>query len=86
MLKQIGAIPGDTVVLVNGFLYVDDAAAKITIASRDSDGGTLSAWPTPITLQPGQYWLVSDSERGFDSRYFGPLDERTFTHKAYPVF
>ena len=86
MLKRVGAIPGDTVVLKDGFLSVNKEATKITVVSKDSYGEKLSAWHTPITPQPGQYWLVSDPERGFDSRYFGPLNGSAFTHKARPVF
>jgi conjugative transfer signal peptidase TraF len=86
MLKRIGGIPGDTVVLIDGFLFVNGKAVELFIASHDSYGGELSAWPTPITLQPNQYWLVSDPERGFDSRYFGPVNGSAFTHKATPVF
>ncbi|MDR2780552.1 MAG: S26 family signal peptidase, partial [Synergistaceae bacterium] len=74
MLKQIGAIPGDTVVLRDGHLLVNgEAAAKMTVASRDSFGGELFPWPTPVTLRQNQYWLTSEPERGFDSRYFGPI-------------
>ena len=86
MLKRIGAIPGDTVVLISGFLFVNRETTRITVASHDSYGGELSAWQTPITLQSGQYWLVSDPKRGFDSRYFGPIDRSAFTHRAKPVF
>ena len=86
MLKQIGAIPGDTVVLEDGFLSVNGEATEMTIATHDSFGGDLYAYPTPITLQLGQYWLISDPERGFDSRYFGPVNGNAFTHRAYPVF
>ena len=99
MLKRIGAIPGDTVMLMDGFLSVNGESIKITVASHDSYGRELSAWPdlrlspygdgrvaTPITLPPGQYWLVSDPERGFDSRYFGPVNRSVFTHRANPVF
>jgi conjugative transfer signal peptidase TraF len=87
MLKRIGAVPGDSVTLKNGYMFVnDEAAAKMTVASRDSFGGELSPWPTPLTLQPNQYWLTSEPERGFDSRYFGPIHRDAFTHKAEPVF
>jgi conjugative transfer signal peptidase TraF len=87
MLKRIGAIPGDIVVLKDGTLFVNgEAAGKITVVSRDSFGGALSPWPTPRTLPPNHYWLVSHPERGFDSRYFGPIHRRVFTHRAYPVF
>jgi type IV secretory pathway protease TraF len=85
MLKLIGTIPGDTVVLRDGYLFVNGDTIKIIVASHDSSGEKLSAWPTPITLQPGQYWLISDPERGFDSRYFGPIGRSLFTHRAKPV-
>ena len=87
MLKRIGAVPGDIVVLKDGHLFVNGgAAAKMTVASRDSFGDELSPWPTPLTLQPDQYWLTSEPERGFDSRYFCPIHRNAFTHKAKPVF
>ena len=86
MLKQIGAVPGDTIVLADGFFSVNGQASEMNIAAHDSFGGDLYAYPTPITLPPNQYWLVSDPERGFDSRYFGPVNGNAFTHRAYPVF
>ena len=86
MLKRIGAIPGDTVVLTENLLSVNDEVIEMKIAPHDSNGKELSAWPTPITLQLGEYWLVSDPERGFDSRYFGPVNAIAFTHKAKPIF
>jgi conjugative transfer signal peptidase TraF len=87
MLKRIGAVPGDIVVLRDGHMSVNGgAAAKMAVASRDSYGGELSPWPTPLALQTGQYWLASESERGFDSRYFGPIHRNAFTHTARPVF
>ena len=86
MLKRIGAIPGDNVALIDGFLLVNGEATKITVASYDSYGGELSAWPVSITLPGNQYWLISDPERGFDSRYFGPVNRSVFTHRARPVF
>jgi type IV secretory pathway protease TraF len=58
----------------------------MTVASEDSTGAKLSVYPTPVTLPPGSYWLVSDPERGFDSRYFGPIRRNAFTHRARPVF
>jgi conjugative transfer signal peptidase TraF len=86
MLKRVGAIPGDTVTIKDGFLRVNSDPIRITVASRDSYGGELSAWPTPVTLSKDQYWLVSDPDRGFDSRYFGPVIREAITHRARPVF
>ena len=85
MLKKVGAVPGDAVTLSGNSLSVSGETARQTVASRDSYGGELSAWPTPVTLRPGEYWLVSDPERGFDSRYFGPVRREAVTHRARPV-
>jgi conjugative transfer signal peptidase TraF len=86
MLKRIGAVPGDTVVLEDKSITVNGETTPLHIAFQDSYGGELFAWPTPITLPDGQYWLDSNPERGFDSRYFGPIDRNAFTHRAKPVF
>jgi conjugative transfer signal peptidase TraF len=86
MLKQIAGVPGDAVAIEDGFLSVNGELTKITVASQDSRGGKLQAYPTPITLPPNRYWLTSDPERGFDSRYFGPIHRDAFTHKAFPLF
>jgi conjugative transfer signal peptidase TraF len=87
MLKRIGAVPGDSITLKDGYMFVNgEAAAKMTVASRDSFGGGLFPWPTPVVLSNGQYWLVSEPKRGFDSRYFGPIHRNAFTHKAKPYF
>jgi type IV secretory pathway protease TraF len=82
----VGAIPGDTVTLTDNSLRVNRETVRQITASRDSFGGKLSAWPTPITLSQDQYWLVSDPDRGFDSRYFGPTLREALTHKARPAF
>lgn len=87
MLKRIGGIPGDMVALKDGFLYVNgEEKTRMSIASRDSYGGELVPWPTPIRLPANYYWLVSHPERGFDSRYFGPIHRSAFTHRAGSIF
>jgi conjugal transfer pilin signal peptidase TrbI len=86
MMKRVGAVPGDVVALGAGFLSVNGEATAITVASQDSRGQPLGPYPTPLILAEGEYWLVSDPERGFDSRYFGPLRREAFSHRALPVF
>jgi conjugal transfer pilin signal peptidase TrbI len=86
MLKRIGAAPGDFVRLENNLLYINGIISRAVIAPSDSCGAPLFAWPTPLVLQPGQYWLVSAPERGFDSRYFGPVGREAFTHRAISIF
>lgn len=87
MVKQVGALPGETVLLSGGHFRVDGTdRGSLVVLSADSKGRTLGAFPTPYTLKAGEYWLVSHPEKGFDSRYFGPVRRTDITHTATAVF
>jgi conjugative transfer signal peptidase TraF len=86
MLKEIGAIPDDSVELKDNGLYVNDFWRPMIVSSQDSRGDKLFPYPTPLVMSPDHFWLVSAPYLGFDSRYFGPLDRNAFTHMARPVF
>lgn len=86
MLKRIGAVSGDFVALRNDNLYVNWEPTPMRVASEDAEGRALAAYPTPILVSPDHFWLVSDPDRGFDSRYFGPVPREMITHRATPVF
>ena len=87
MAKQVAAISGDSVFLRDNRLYVNgEDLGSMTVLSADSLGNPLYPFPTPVTLQSGQYWLISNPKRGFDSRYFGWIERKSITHIAYPVF
>jgi conjugative transfer signal peptidase TraF len=74
-LKEVFALPGETV--DGGTFYV---------LSSDSEGRPLPEFPFPVRLDRDEYWLSSHSERGFDSRYFGPVRRRSISAKAVPIF
>jgi conjugative transfer signal peptidase TraF len=86
MLKEIGAVPGDAVTLMDGQLRVNGKSSPMVLAPEDSRGGKLHPYPTPLVLPQDCYWLVSVPVGGFDSRYFGPVNRSAFTHKAFRVF
>jgi conjugative transfer signal peptidase TraF len=86
MLKEIGGIPGDAVELRGNTLFVNGVPAPMIISSGDSRGRPLFPYPTPVVLSQDFYWLVSVPNGGFDSRYFGPVPRKAFTHRARPVF
>ncbi|MDL2264640.1 S26 family signal peptidase [Synergistaceae bacterium OttesenSCG-928-I11] len=85
MLKEIGGVPGDIVFLCADTLHIAGISTRMVVASEDSKGRELTPYPTPLVLSADQYWLVSDPERGYDSRYFGPIDRNAFTHTAVPI-
>jgi type IV secretory pathway protease TraF len=86
MLKEIGAVPGDTVVLRDDFLFVNGESTPMVVSSEDLRGQALHPYPTPLVLSPDCCWLVSIPYRGFDSRYFGPVPTGAITHRAFLVF
>ena len=87
MGKQVGAVSGDFVVLRDDRLFVNsEDCGHMIVLSADSSGNPLYPFPTPVTLQTDQYWLISNPERGFDSRYFGMISRDCITHLAYPLF
>ena len=87
LLKQIGAVSGDVVLLQDDCIYINDIDfGPMKILSADSRGNRLSPFPTPVTLQSEEYWLVSNPDGGFDSRYFGKINRDCITHVAYPVY
>ena len=87
MVKQVGALPGETVLLRDGHFWVDGTdRGALVVLSADSLGRTLGAFPTPYTLKSGEVWLVSHPEKGFDSRYFGPVRRMDITHTATAIF
>jgi conjugative transfer signal peptidase TraF len=86
MLKEIGAEPGDTLELRDDTLFVNGRPRPMILSPKDSRGRALSPYPTPLTLSPDFYWLVSAPRGGFDSRYFGPINRSAFTHRARRIF
>jgi signal peptidase I len=98
--KRIVGLPGETIdiespfVLINGERLTEPPIfAKIadkqdgftgycTVQELDSEGVTL-----PLTLGADEYFLMGDnSQRSFDSRFWGPVRRQDITGKAVRIF
>jgi len=86
MVKEIAGIPGDTILLKSGEIFINGVPKSLAVLTKDSQQRNLSPYPTPLILEDGFYWLISDPERGFDSRYFGPVNRSLLLFRAFPVF
>jgi len=75
-IKQIGGVPGNVV----------QESCDVVVFSVDSEGNALPKSRLPVYLNDNEYWLVSDKERGFDSRYFGAVNRSVIKAKAFPLF
>ena len=76
LLKQVVALEGDIVSndVPEKSVTVGSALIPINeIRSRDVVGRAMPSPQFPVRLKHGEAWLASDNERGYDSRYFGPV-------------
>lgn len=83
LLKAVGAVPGDTVIVQHGrAVAVNGQAVPNTTALP-----TLPAWPDgTYTVPSGHVWLFSTyTPVSFDSRYFGPVAIASIRGRARPV-
>jgi conjugative transfer signal peptidase TraF len=73
-LKRVAGLPGDTVEAgKNGLIRIaGEVVPNSAPLSADRAGRPLRDFQLPITLASDEIWLLSDSPRGFDSRYLGP--------------
>ncbi|MBQ4418428.1 MAG: S26 family signal peptidase [Synergistaceae bacterium] len=75
-LKRVAGLPGDVIELgeFNLLKINNKIILNSVILSQDRAGNILSSpdYSNKIKLQDNEVWLMSDSPRGFDSRYFGP--------------
>ena len=86
-LKRVAGLPGDAVeTWQDGPIRVNDGIIPNSAPlSADKAGRPLKAFHLPVVLTSDEVWLLSDSPRGFDSRYLGPARFNK-CQKAIPLF
>lgn len=73
-IKRIAAVPGDTVDIRDGRLYVNGAAVKESYARGRTEKNPNGLMIYPYTLPEGKYFVLGDNRRhSADSRTFGPV-------------
>ncbi len=86
LLKELAALPGDTVCRVGTTITIDGVEAG-NARSFDSAGRPLPHWEGCHTLTARQVFVMNRSAPGsFDGRYFGPIERRHVIGRAVPVW
>lgn len=94
-IKRIIGLPGDTVILDNGRVYVTPPnGSRVQLVepyvARDIDGGVEPTLPkdaestTDWTVPEGQYFVMGDNRpESQDSRFFGPIARDLIVGRAW---
>jgi conjugative transfer signal peptidase TraF len=73
ILKEVAAMPGDTVCTLDGKLTIN-GAWRAPILSQDAEGRPLPQWQACRRLETGEIFVFSNRiPNSFDSRYYGPV-------------
>lgn len=87
LLKQIVAVPGDTVTLTDAAVTVNGKELPNTATMKfDFITELPSVQRGTYTVQAGHVWLIAnENPRSFDSRYFGPVSYSEIEHTLRPA-
>lgn len=67
IVKRVIGIPGDTIQIIDGFVYINNKQIDDIITDKIKDAGMAS---TPITLNENEYFILGDNRNNsYDSRF-----------------
>jgi conjugative transfer signal peptidase TraF len=85
LLKNIGAIPGDQVMIKNDRFMINQKYIG-PVFDQDSQGNPLPKLRGSFRIKPGYFLPIATMiPNSFDGRYFGPVPLRLIVGKAKPV-
>jgi signal peptidase I len=80
-IKRVIGLPGETIAIKKGTIYVNDQAIRENYLDEFRIG---DATIDSVTLGPDQYWLMGDNRaNSLDSRIFGPVDKKFIIGKVW---
>jgi signal peptidase I len=82
-VKRVVAGPGDTIYIRNGHVYLNGVREKDSYTEPCGDGSGCN-FPKPITIPPGDYFMMGDNRgESDDSRFWGPVPNKWIIGVAF---
>lgn len=91
-IKRVVAIPGDTVEVRAGMLYlnggrVPDLHAHFEKSAVERVPGSQADFMPPLKLGPNQYFMMGDNrDHSYDSRFWGPITRDAIEGRAMFIY
>ncbi len=86
-IKRVIALPGETVMVLNGKVFVNDEELKEDYIKVDTDPSTFLSEGTKYTVPAGNYFVMGDNRpHSSDSRAWGPITKKVITGKAWLIY
>jgi signal peptidase I len=91
-IKRVVAIPGDTVEVRDGMLYLNgvqvaDPRAHFEKSPAERQSGSQADYMPPLKLEPNQYFMMGDNrDHSYDSRFWGPITRDAIEGRAMFIY
>jgi conjugative transfer signal peptidase TraF len=86
LIKEVIAVPGDHVILSNGFVEVNGIKYFYQTSFKDSEGRALGVYPRGDYPKTQGYWMIgTQAKNSWDSRYWGPVLNDKILYKLKPI-
>jgi signal peptidase I len=86
-IKRVVAGPGDTVSIRDGHPVVNGVEKTDEPYITPCGGGSVCNLPKPITIPPGDYFMMGDNRGASDdSRFWGPVPRQWIVGQAFATY
>lgn len=86
-IKRVIGLPGETVSIFGGKVFINDKLLKEDYIKVDTSGGAFLSDGEKYLVPAGNYFVMGDNRpHSSDSRAWGPITKKVITGKAWLVY